>query len=91
METIRLEPQKNEKSKANSRQRTDTRTNRWRNQRHTPIPQILKLVQQSAEIQEQIDELGKVIPQERVLKRVVEQILNAQVPQIIDEIGEVIQ
>ena len=39
----------------------------------------------------QINELGKVNPQERVFERVVEHIVNFQVPQIIGETMEVIQ
>ena len=43
------------------------------------------------QIQGQIDETGKVILQERVPERNVEQIVNVPVPQIIDECVEVIQ
>ena len=43
------------------------------------------------QIQGQIHEIGKVIPQERVSERVVKQIVNIPVPQIKDETVEAIQ
>ena len=43
------------------------------------------------QIQGQIHEIGKVIPQERVSERVVKQTVNIPVPQIMDETVEAIQ